>query len=101
MGFNVRNVADGLGKQNSLTVTTTAQQIDVSALSNRFNIEIFNDDSTNDIFVGFTSSVASSGANLGRRIQARSAWSMDIPESVQLWVICATGSPVAVLTQLR
>ncbi len=103
MAEDTRPGANGIAKQSLITLGTTAVQIDnaTNVLPNRYWVEILNTDSTIDIYVGFTSGVKSSSTGMGRLIAPGAVWQIAVPQSVQLWVIAASGTPVALLTQIE
>ena len=111
---HVFETAQGSGTVRNVLITNTASvQLDVSTRTlrgagsdgnaRRFVIEVWNDDTTNNLFCDFdvyVSSLTTQG-NYGRRVPARTSWAVAITETVKFYCVSDAAAGVrAVLTQL-
>ncbi len=80
-----------------LTVSTTAIALPTTALAQRNSIIIFNEDTTNSIYIDDNNSVTTSGANEGWEILPRSSFSVDITDSISLYGIADAATAVKIL----
>lgn len=101
----VYETAQGSGTVTSVAVASTSvTQLDNAARvqTNRFALEIWNDDSSLDIFCGFTAATSSTTAvgQYGRRVGPKASWTLAMPNSVPVYCTSASGTARVVLTQL-
>lgn len=108
---HVYETAKGTASVRNVLVNTTAVQLDVStralsgldSVAKRFVVEIYNDDAANAAWCAFTASVSATAGNVnyGRRISARSSWTVAIDHTIQIWCVAAASADARlVLTQL-
>lgn len=94
---NVYETAKGSGTISNIVSLSTyvTTQVDSAhrKLTERFIIEVWNDDASYDIFCGFSVNTSSltANANFGRRIPPRSSKTWAIPISVPVY--CISGAP--------
>ena len=82
----------------------TAVQMDTSTnlLTGRFAVEIFNDDATDNLFCGFSSTGTVTTTAMSRRITARTAWVVQVGQDISIFCISdGAGGVSAPFTQLR
>lgn len=80
-----------------VVVSTTAVLLPTTALANRNSMIIFNEDSTNSLYINDNASVTTSGATEGWEILPRSSFSLDITDSIVLYGIATTAINVKIL----
>lgn len=95
------DVLEDVAVQGSVTVTTTATEIKVGASpdTDRELIRIYND-STTPVFLGFTNSVTSSGANKGERLGRRQWIEYPFGPDLTVYGITASGSATLIVSEL-
>ena len=101
----VYETAQGSGTVTSVAITsTTLVQLDSSTRiqTNRFVLEIWNDDASANLFCGFTAATSSTTAvgQYGRRVGPRASWALAMPNSVPIYCASDSATVRAVLTQL-
>ncbi len=104
--IEVHETAYSSATVTSVAVSTAAgEQVDVTSLTARFTAEIYNDDTSLDLYCSFNVNVSSLTASVyyGRKITPGAAWTVAVSSILEIYCISeASGTePIAVVTQLR